>query len=162
MYTIRFDVGSDDKRDKIFTALTERLVKDGRFRATLTPTYSYGRRGSYPEIHIKPVRLAKKKPYCGNHPGPCQVNPFVSPQKKKNATYLEWNDWVKFHGLVNKTLNKYRINADVWSTPIDVKGKMWIRKGTKARLRYDWTERYTNYGQTIRDWNQGTDDQFVK
>jgi hypothetical protein len=104
--------------------------------------------------------LINRKPYCGNHPGECLVNPFTGPTKKPNATYLEWDDWVKFHAFVNRVLNRFKTNANVWSTPMDVRGKMWIRKGTSPRINWDWEERLDNYGRIVRDWNQGTPDQF--
>lgn len=140
------------------TALKDRLVKDGKFRAILTPTYDSKNRAC---IKIKPVRLVNKKPYCGNHPGECVVNPFTGPTKKPNATYLEWNDWVAFHKVVNTVLNKYKVNADVWSTPYDVRGKMHIRKGRVARKRYDYSEKINQYGMPVREWNQGDESQFT-
>jgi hypothetical protein len=110
-----------------------------------------------PTIFVKPVRLVKARPYCGAHFGPCPV----SNKPKPRATYLEFSDWIKFHKLVNTVLNKYRVNADVWTTPMEGGvSKMWIRKGSKARVRYDWTEMYNTYGRVARIWNQGTDDQF--
>jgi len=157
-YTIRFNQDNNGTiQGKVFAYLNERMTKEGKFRATLTPfTDNKGRTC----IKIKPVRLVKKKPYCGNHPGECVINPFLGVQKKKNATYLEWNDWVQFHGLVNRVLNRFRVDADVWSTPQDVRGKMWIRKGKQARKQYDWTEDYSAYGQPIRHWNVGDETQF--
>ena len=68
MYTIRFQTGAADKRDRIFLALQDRLAKDGRFKANLMCGSLVGRMSANPTIFIKPVRLAKKKPYCGQHP----------------------------------------------------------------------------------------------
>jgi hypothetical protein len=155
MYTIKFAVGETDKRDKMFLALQERIAKDGRFKANLMYGSLVGRNSVNPTIFIKPVRLAKKKPYCGNHPNFCE-NPN---RPKPNSTFLEWSDWVAFHRVVNTILNKYRINADVWTNPPEVKGKMWIRKGTKARKRYDWTEDYSS-GRRVQTWNAGDESQF--
>ena len=156
-YTIEFQKSDFAKRDKILAYLQARLIKDGRFKATLTPTTTFKRGGDVlPAIRVKPVRLINKKPYCGNHPGPCELDG----KKKPKATFLEWNDWVAFHSLVNKALNRFRANANVWSTPMDVRGKMWIRKGTQARQRYDYSEELSSYGRVIRVWNQGTSDQF--
>jgi hypothetical protein len=155
MYTIKFLVGDFDKRDNILSILSERLIKDGRFRATLTPgAICVGSKMS-PTIFVKPVRLVKKKRYCGNHPNFCE-NPN---RPKPLSTFLEWSDWVAFHRVVNTILNKYRINADVWSNPPEVKGKMMIRKGTKARKRYDWTEDYSS-GRRVQTWNAGDETQF--
>jgi len=156
-YTITILDGKESTQSKVLSYLNARMAKEGIFRATLTPFVDkYGRHC----IKVKPVRLVKAKPYCGNHPGPCAINPFFGPRKKPNSTYLEWNDWVKFHNLVNRVLNRFHVNADVWSTPLDVRGKMWIRKGRKARILYDWTERFDEFGRAIREWNKGTDDQF--
>lgn len=158
-YTIQFNKGGIEKRDKVLAYLGERMAKEGIFRATLTPLHdSHGR----PCIKIRPVRLLKKKPYCGNHPGECVVHPIFGARKKPNATYLEWDDWVKFHALVNRVLNRFKADCDVWSTPMDVRGKMWIRKGTNPRVKWDWTEDYNSMGLPIRHWNQGTPDQFLK
>lgn len=43
--------------------------------------------------------------------------------------YLSKEQWVLFHRLVNEALDQARALADVWSTPFDVKGRYWIRKG---------------------------------
>lgn len=157
-YTIQILTGGLAKQERVLNYLHARMIKEGKFRATLTPFVDG--KGNYC-IKIKPVRLVKKKPYCGNHPGECQVNPFTrQAPKKPMATYLEWDDWVKFHGLVNRVLNRFKVNANVWSTPQDVRGKMWIRKGMKARIKWEWTERFDSFGRAIRDWNPGTEDQF--
>jgi hypothetical protein len=161
-YTIKFQAGKTELCNKVLSYLRERMAKEGVFRATLTPSAVWSRGGvSCPIIVVKPVRLLKKKPYCGNHPGTCEINPFTrTAPKKMNATFLEWEDWIKFHSLINRCLNKFRADADVWSTPLDVRGKMMIRKGKVARKSYDWTETTNAYGRPIRIWNQGTPDQF--
>lgn len=156
MYTIQILRGGLTKQVAVLAALEARIAKS-RFRATINLGVDSKARCC---LYIKPVRLRTKKPYCGNHPGECQVNPFTGPTKKPNATYLEWDDWVAFHKLVNATLNRLHTHADVWSTPADVRGKMWIRKGTLPRVRWDWTEDMDRYGRAVRTWNQGTPDQF--
>jgi hypothetical protein len=168
-YTIQFLKGGIEKRDRVLADLNARLAKDGRFRCTFTlgevkttrqdRTNIAGlyRAYSLPSILVGNVRLTEKKPYCGNHPGECPVG---SP--KPNSTRLEWDDWVTFHGLVNRSLNKFKADANVWSLPYDVKGRMWIRRGRQARLRYDWTETTDGFSRNIRIWNQGTPDQFTK
>jgi hypothetical protein len=153
VYTIRFNNGQEIEQGLIQMYLEERLAKSS-FRATIRRTID--KYGKYC-LEVKPVRLRKAKPYCGNHPGECPIGGG----KKPNATYLEWNDWIKFHKLVNAVLNKHCSNADVWSTPADVRGKMWIRKDNKPRKNWDWTEDYSS-GRMIRVWNQGTPDQFEK
>jgi hypothetical protein len=151
MYTIKFLSGGIEKRDRVLAYLQERIVKENIFRATFKPLFD--NRGN-PCIGIKPVRLVKAKPYCGNHPGECALT-----TRKKVATYLEWNDWVRFHNFVNRVLNRFKANADVYSTPHD--GKMWIRKGLKQRVSWDYTEEYNKWGQVVRIWNQGDDSQFM-
>ncbi len=74
----------------------------------------------------------------------------------------KWDDWVEFNNVINDVLDKWEVDADVWSTPQETRGKMWIRKGTRRRIRYDWHERSTGWGQPLRIWNNGTDDQFVE
>jgi len=167
MYTIKFLGGQRyTKQFKVWEYLQARMEKEGRFKATLTRSNMWSGGIQYPTIEIKPVRLVKAKPYCGNHPGSCPV----SDKPKPKSRHLEWDDWVKFHNLVNRVLNRFHADADVWSNPQDVRGKMWIRKGKKARVKWDWTETYlpNPFGfpqelvRPIRVWNTGTPDQFVK
>jgi hypothetical protein len=159
-YTIQFQENQIEKRDKILAYLQARLVKDGRFKATLTPVSNFGWKGNmFPAIRVKPVRLVKKKPYCGQHP---VCDPAFAPEKKPNSTRLMWADWINFNRLVNTVLNKFRISADVWSNPTETKGKFHIRKGTKARTRYDYETSYTSYGRAIQIWDNGSDSQFAK
>lgn len=79
---------------------------------------------------------------------------------KMKATYLEWDDWVAFHKIVNDCLDVLMLDADVWSTPQNARGRFWIRKGTQRRTRYDYTET-TLYGRPARLWNTGSPDQFA-
>lgn len=155
-YTIQILEAGEKKQTLLLAALQAKLVKDGKYNAKLV----IGMAGKFPAIICKTVRLAKAKPYCGNHPGECEVIPGFATPKKKVMTYLEWDDWVKFHALVNGVLDRLRIRADVWSNPQDVPGKMWIRKGMNARVRWDWTENHNGF-RTIRIWNQGSPDQFL-
>lgn len=157
-YTIQFNKKSSDQRDKVLSYLRDRMAKEGVFQATLTPTFDARGRAC---IIVKPVRLVKAKPYCGQHPGECQVNPF-RPTRKKNGHWLEWEDWIRFHNLVNRCLNRFHADADVWSNPLDVRGKMMIRKGTIPRVKWDYEESIDRFGRVVQQWNQGTDDQFLK
>lgn len=165
-YTIQFLKGGIDKRDRVLAYLQERIAKDGRFRCNLVTgevktsrddRRTVGRVYSLPAILVEQVRLVTKKSYCGNHPGECPV----SDKPKPISSRLEWDDWVAFHSLVNRALNRFKADANVWSLPHDVRGRMWIRKGLYARVRYDWHEDLDRIGRTIRVWNQGTPDQFI-
>lgn len=158
MYTIQFLSKSTVQRDKVLTYLTSRMEKEGIFRAGLTP--STDNKGN-PTILVKPVRLIKAKPYCGQHANECVAHPIFGFRKILKSTYLEWNDWIKFHNLVNGCLNRFRTNANVWTNPQEVRGKFWIRQGLKARVKYDVKESYDTYGRRIQDWNLGTSDQFM-
>lgn len=160
-YTIQFSPGAyekrQDTRNRVLLYLQERLAKDGKFRCNLQASTNRGLGGYICHtILVAQVRLVKAKEYCGNHPGECPV----SSKKKPVSTRLEWDDWVAFNSIVNKVLNRFKANANVWSLPHDVKGKMWIRKGTQARKRYDWDEKTDAYGRVVRYWNSGTPDQF--
>lgn len=173
-YTIQFLGRSIGKQDKVLSYLQARLAKDGRFRCNLicsnVPTTLSDRLymveyfgpalsktiRQVPAILVSNVRLIKAKSYCGNHPGPCPI----TDQRKPVSTRLEWDDWVAFHNIVNRVLNRFRIHANVWSLPYDVRGRMWIRKGLKARKRFDWDEKTDILGRVIRLWNPGTPDQF--
>lgn len=178
-YTIAFLLGDSEKRYKVLNALQERLVKDGRFKAEFQAGEEklsredkriaaegkiyvqlplFGRACYVPCIRIAKVRLTQKKPYCGNHPGPCPVDS----KPKPNSTHLEWDDWVKFHKLVNTVLNKFRVRANVWTLPYDVRGRMWIRRDNKPRIKWDYTEERVMGTNEVRIWNQGTPDQFVR
>lgn len=126
-------------------------IEKSKFRASLVETQARHKR----VIVVRPVRLREAKPYCGQHPGPCEVS--IVPRPKKKTTYLEWDDWVEFHNLINDLLDKYHVTADVWSTPFDARGKFWIRKGDARRVLWDWHE--NEMGQRV--WNPGTSDQFL-
>ena len=156
MYTIQILKGGEAKRNRVMAYLRERMAKEGKFTAELS--YAIDKR--CPSIHIKCVRLVKAKAYCGQHPGECIINPYIGPQKKKVGKWLEWEDWVKFHAFVNRVLNRFKTHADVWSHPPDVRGKMWIRKGVKPRIKWEWEDNWDS-GRRIQVWNQGTPDQFM-
>ena len=114
------------------------------------------------KAELRVIRLAEAKPYCGQHPGECE---FPN-RKKPRARFLEWDDWVRFNGLVNDVLDcvgkTTEIAADVWSKPTDAAGRFWIRRLNKRRTRYDYTETFNGMGRAVRVWNLGNeDDQYV-
>ena len=52
---------------------------------------------------------------------------------KQSVTSLPTLDeWKVFNATINRVLDKEKVIADVWSTPFDVKGRFWIRRGEKA------------------------------
>lgn len=170
MYTIQ-SLNPNVGPTKIMLALQVALTKDGRFKvgdmhADTSALSCKDRKEAgvhvwrVPTLYLTRVRLVKAKPYCGNHPGPCEINPFTGPTKKRNTVFLEWDDWVAFHTLVNKVLTRLKCSANVWTLLQDVQGRMWIRKGLQPRVKWDYIEQYNTYGLVRRVWNQGTDDQF--
>lgn len=156
MYTIQILKGGDEKRDRVLDYLRERIEKEGKFTAELHKA----RDGKLPSIHVSPVRLVKPKPYSGQRPEGNSTR-FYQPKLKKSR-YLEWNDWVRFHRLVNRVLNRFRTHANVWTEPPYIKGKMWIRKGLQARFRYNVEVTFDRFGREIHEWNPGDDSQFAK
>jgi hypothetical protein len=162
-YTIKVHIDAQDTNAKyLMPMLTHRAELEGfKIGNATLPTWSWqkgakeGSRKPGFVIELRRVRLDVKKPYCGNHPGPCEAG-----GPKMKATYLEWDDWVRFHGIVNDCLDTLGFDADVWSTPQDCKGRFWMRKGRTRRVRYDYTET-VRFGRPLRLWNPGTDDQFV-
>lgn len=151
MYTIKLETAA--QAEQVKASLATAVAADGRFKVEID------RGKSDREVALRKVRLAAKKPYCGQHPGECEVNPFRGVEKKKNGTWLEWDDWVAFHGLVNDVLDALAFPADVWSTPQETSGKMWIRRFGKRRVRYEWEDDYAS-GRRQQKWNLGTADQF--
>lgn len=133
--------------------ILEALV-DSRFEATIEVVQTW-------LLELPRVRLKDRKEYCGNHPGECQVSPFGE-RPKKRTKFLEWDDWVEFHGIVNDVLDQHQVSADVWSKPQDAKGKFYMRRGRQRRHRYEWDARVGSFGREIRVWNLGTPDQFVQ
>lgn len=153
MYTIQL---KDQKTNPL--VLVRRLQKffdKSRFKAQfnlIEPTL----------IYVKPIRLKEAKPYCGQHPGECQLG------ATRKARYLEWEDWVEFNNLVNNVLDGGSVKADVFSKPperLDKGTKFWIRRGSQGRKRYDWEQSFESRGgglltRPVRVWNHGTEDQF--
>lgn len=155
-YTIQFLDNKPAKFEKVFNELPLRFEKDGRFKAQFQKSETKTSKITLQTIVISKVRLTKNKEYCGNHPGECPI----SNEPKKKMSFLEWEDWINFNNIINKILNKFKVNANVWSEPQDVKGKFWIRKGKNPRLIYNWTEEYNRFGTPIRIWSNGTDTEF--
>ena len=120
-------------------------------------------------VELRRIRKAAPSDYCGQHPGPCLV-PFLGERPKQKNRLLEWDDWVRFHGIVNGVLDAMGAVADVWTRPQEAvpmpgtgsRARFWIRKGDKARVKYDWEDDYRpGRFNPIRLWNMGSPDQFA-
>lgn len=101
-----------------------------------------------PGVKVSCVRLKRKKPYCGAHPGPC-LNTF---RKHKNATWLEGLDWVGFNALVNDLLDELNAECDFFSYNREslVGGRYHIRLGRRRRVGYPFS-----YRGNFAHWTQG-------
>lgn len=86
-------------------------------------TYGWG-------VRIHTIRLREAKPYCGNHPGPCQR---AGGRRHAKARFCEGLDWVSVCNLVNDVLDHLRLSADCKSSALN------FRKGHRRRLCYDQT-----------------------
>lgn len=159
MYTIKILSGGTIKRARVHQLLTDRLAHS-KFTANIR--MGMDNKGA-PILTLKPVRLRKAKPYCGQHADICQINPFTGKlPKKPMAKFLEFNDWISFHKLVNGVLNRLKAHANVFSDPMECKGRFWIRKDLKPRVKFDSETDYDSYGRAFHKWDLGSDSQFEK
>jgi len=150
---------------KVRTKILRAINKDGRFCVggfseleNLNAGPREGSRKLGVALKFRNIRLTERKPYCGNHPGPC----VLGGKKKPNSFRMEWDDWVAFHKLVNDSLNRCWPDTDVWTLPQDVSGRFWIRKGKFPRICFDYDEQPTTSVFPLRVWNKGTADQFER
>lgn len=145
-YTVRIAKGEPARFVKVLEALADGAFA---FKATVS-----GKAGQ--DVILKPVRLVKAKPYCGQHPGECVVG-----GPKKKLKLLEWDDWVAFHGLVNDALDVLKFEADAWTNPperLERGSKMFVRRNNRRRVRWDWEETERNQYRAVRVWNPGLDE----
>lgn len=147
-YTVRIAKGEPARFVKVLEALADGAFT---FKAEVA-----GKGGQ--DVILRPVRLVKAKPYCGQHPGECVLG-----GPKKNGKWLEWDDWVAFHGLVNDALDVLKFEADAWTNPperLESGSKMFVRRNNKRRTQWDWeeTEDKRFSFRTIRVWNPGLDE----
>jgi hypothetical protein len=80
------------------------FLEESRFKCEIRPRYGK------PVITLHQIRLKESKPYCGNHPGRCELG---GPKRKGN--FLEGADWVGFNDMVNSVLDNLDISAYVSS-----------------------------------------------
>lgn len=139
-----------------------------RFHARVElDSMSGGTRG----VKISVVRLKRRSThYCGQHPGPCVVQPGIRRRGKNGSYFLEGLDWVGFNALVNDALDARSVSADVFSYNRESWDKKYfIRRGTTRRVKYPFESKgiripmaygpheYTN---PIAGWVQGGKDCF--
>ena len=60
----------------------------------------------------------------------------VSPYTGRHGNVLGWGNWVEVNNIINKTLDKMGVSANVSSQH----GKLKIREGTHAFTERDWEE----------------------
>jgi len=142
-YTVKFKAGEPAR----FVRLLEVLVEG---------TFTFQATVSGESVVLKPVRLVAPKPYCGQHPGEC-----LAGGPKKKGRWLEWDDWVAFHGVVNDALDAMHADADAWTNPAErlAQGKkMFVRKDNRRRVHFEWEEEWDDrLSQGVRVWNPGLD-----
>lgn len=80
-------------------------------------------------LSLRAVRLREKKPYCGNHAGPCR-NTFGG-RKHPKFDYLEGQDWVSWNDMVNDVLDELGHSGNAGSSVCN------IRKDGLRRVRYE-------------------------
>lgn len=99
-------------------------------------------------VKLTTIRLKRKKPYCGAHPGPC-LNTF---RRHSNSHYLEGLDWVGFNDMLNDALDEVSADCTVFSYNREslVTGRYFIRRGRLRRVGYPFS-----YRGNFAHWLQG-------
>lgn len=122
-------------------AAIDSAVARSRFRLE-HPIRTVPRRGGRADVLVEHVRLRVPKPYCGNHPGPCRIDPrFERPHRK--LVFCEGLDWVSWNDLVNDVLDRLRHGGDAASRSVV------IRRAGRRRVVYG--ERYLAFNHV--DWD---------
>ncbi len=96
-------------------------------------------------LNIMGVRLLRKKFYCGQHAGPCQVR-FGGNPPHKLSYILEGADWVGFNDMLNDVCDEYRIEADIWSERESI-GRLYLRRGRSRCIYYGGDHRTGQHWQ---------------
>lgn len=127
-------VTKDTDPQQIVDLLNNEYLPKSRFVIWTLEVGDFPRACSWkPSLKILGVRLRRKKYYCGQHAGPCQISPFFE-KKHKLASWLEGADWVAFNDMLNDLCDKYRISANIWSERESV-GRLYLRQWS-ARCNY--------------------------
>lgn len=115
---MKITLQDDTDINALATLLRGAISLHGRFTADVEQTDTR-------TLKILNVRLREKKPYCGSHPGACQI-----PRKHASYRYLEGADWVEFNDLLNSVLDRDSIKARVESTVVV------LRQGYERCIEY--------------------------
>jgi len=78
-------------------------------------------------IKLSEIRLTDNKPYCGQHPGACNIQ-HTGPHKRYK--FLEGCDWVEINDRVNDILDNLAVDANVY-TSVCI-----LRQGQKRCIEY--------------------------
>jgi hypothetical protein len=110
-------------------------------------------------IELRGIRLMASRPYCGNHPGPCDAaNPharFNKDGSKPKSKALEAADWIKVHTAVNDWLDTMSGPSLAYTEGADCDGnKMYVRRVGQRRVRWDYVEIHHSI-RPIRLWLSG-------
>lgn len=112
-----------------------------------------GKLGSRHGLSVYEVRLRRKKPYCGAHPGPCLVNPLFE-RKHRVYSYLEGLDWLGFFQMLNNLLDRLGASCEVftYNREASSNGRYYLRRGRLRRVAYPYAYDRGNH------WTQDRDD----
>ena len=124
--------------------ITEALAVS-RFRCDIE-TEDFYRPRLYPGLlavlRLRCIRMKRKKPYCGQHAGPCQAR--FSWRKHPVMSLLEGADWIGWNAMLNDIFDAAGMSVDIWSRSkeggLDGSGRFFVRKGRRRRMIYDGEE----------------------
>jgi hypothetical protein len=109
---------------------------------SLNPEYLPSTTSSAILVHT--IRKKVPTPYCGNHAGPCRVDPLFSARKRKSRA-LEGPDWILFNEHVNNVLDASKFPGG--SAHSTVRGavfgggkQLYIRMCGDRRKRWDYAQ----------------------
>ncbi len=159
---------SSEDQHRVHWAVQQALEKS-RFRAKVTSESGPGPRGWKPCVKILCVRLRLRKPWCGQHAGPCQGN-RKNTYGHRGAILLEGADWVGWNDGLNDILDRLKIDADVWTSNKEAAkrrgrdgamvgiNRFYLRRGRRRRVTYfaDCHSQFFN----VMHWVEGTDADF--
>jgi hypothetical protein len=157
----------EEQVDSIARAVRNAVDKS-RFTAVVEMDYLPGWNRHRRAVKITKIRLRNRKSYCGQHAGPCIVNPFFGVKKHPISVKLEGSDWIGWNDGINDILDKIAVDAKVWTANREAakpgrKGvlvgvsRYYIRKGRCRRIFYDAQFHTNSVGVTFAHWVEGRD-----